>query len=69
MVNLSYLASVHGRELDDMLAQRDFVCPECSLESDYHVQSCGVLALLEARRRMVPTVMAAQLAQREKVGK
>lgn len=54
--DLSYLASLHGPQLDDMLRGRDDVCPECGLVDDYHVPSCGVLALLETRRRMVPAV-------------
>ena len=54
MTNLSYLASIHGPQLDEMLFRQDYICPECGLSKGYHVRTCGVLALLEARRRMVP---------------
>lgn len=54
--DLSYLAAIHGSQLDEMLVRRDYICPECGLANDYHVASCGILALLVTRRKMVPVV-------------
>ena len=56
-MNLTHLACLHGGELDEMLIKRDYICAECGLADANHRPQCGVSALLEARKRMVPMVM------------
>jgi hypothetical protein len=53
----SYLASLHGEELDDMILRKDYVCAACGLTKDWHVKGCAIGKLLETRARMVPVVI------------
>lgn len=55
-MNLTHLAYLHGAELDEMLLRQDYICAECGLANANHRPRCGVLALLDARKRMVPMV-------------